>query len=118
MPTVEERLATLEKGAMDFDERMKNFWDALNALTERMGGLATQVSNLMLLINQKHTEAQCFQTKVVEDHEKRLRSLEDWRNTVFGGGKVLIFIVSGSSLLTIGTIIYALWWLGRHTISK
>ena len=86
------------------DSEVQRLWQAMNALSNNVAGLAANIENNHVLLSEVRSDVKnmashgCAKSYQHDDHEKRLRDVEQSRNLLAGGAAV-----AGSLLGIIGS---------------
>lgn len=106
MTSTEEHVAALQALQDQMRTELRDAWDTIHETARAQNENARQITEIAVLLKQRHTSAQCL---VYDDHTKlaaRLAELERWRDRIAGGGNVLLWVLGGGNLATLGAVIY------------
>ena len=76
---------------------------------EKIDLILTAVTRLEQQMIDRHTPETCPRKMIVEDHETRLRRLEELRSAAVGGGRVIYWLIGASAA---GLAMFIGWLLG------
>jgi len=106
MTTVETQVAALQALQNQMRGELRDAWDTIHETARAQNENARQITEIAVLLKQRHTSAQCL---VYDEHMKllaRVSELERWRDRITGGSNVIMWILGGGNLATLGAVIY------------